>query len=276
MIAGTLHRGLDVVHAGRFAPHADGGREGRLGTWVGASAFEGVDQRGFFTADVAPGAGVDEQLEIKTGAQDVLAQQAGGLGFFHGTVQVLGGGGVFAAQEDVATVGLQRTGADQHAFDQQMGQLLHQHAVLPGVGFHFIRVAQQVADVDGFVLGIRPHFTPVGEARTAATLETGVFHGLDDVVAGHVGEGLTRGGVAVLGLVLVQPHRFAVVTQTPGQGWVSAERWMRLAGPKEVRVIRSPPAVWRRRQAGRHRRCRRRSSAPVPCRSCPGSTPAAG
>ena len=61
-------QGFDVVYAGRFAPHANGGREGRLGARVGAAAFEGVDQCGFFTADVTPGAGVDEQLEIEAAA----------------------------------------------------------------------------------------------------------------------------------------------------------------------------------------------------------------
>ncbi|MNX65594.1 hypothetical protein D3C86_966600 [compost metagenome] len=160
---------------------------------------------------------MDEQLEIETAAQDVLAQKARCLGFFHGTVQVLGGGGVFATQEDVATVGFQCAGTDQHAFDQQMGQLLHQHAVFPGVRLHFIRVAQQVADVDGFVFGHQAPLHASGEACTAAAFEAGVFHGLDDVVLGHVGEGLARSGVTVLGLVLVEPYGFAVVTQTPGQ-----------------------------------------------------------
>ncbi len=211
-------QGLDVVHAGRLAPHAHGGREGRLGARVGATAFQGVDQCGFFTADVTPGAGVDEQLEIEAATQDVLAQKACGLGFFHGTTQVLGGGGVLAPQEDVAAVGLECASTDQHAFDQQMGQLLHQHAVLPGVGLHFVRVAQQVADVHGFVFGHQAPLHTGGEARTAATLEAGILDGLHDVVLGQVGEGLAGRRVTVLGLVLVEPDRLAVVAQAPGQG----------------------------------------------------------
>ncbi|MCY1423094.1 hypothetical protein D9M71_388000 [compost metagenome] len=210
-------QGLDVVHAGRLAPHANGGREGRLGARVGAAAFQGVDQRGFFAADVAAGTGVHEQLEVEAAAQDVLAQKACSLGFFHGTVEVLGGGDVFATQEDVATVGFQCAGTDQHAFDQQMGQLLHQHAVFPGVGLHFIRVAQQVADVHGFVFGHQAPLHASGKACAAATLEARVLDGLDDVVLGHLPKGLARRGVTVLGLVLVEPHGFAVVTQAPGQ-----------------------------------------------------------
>ena len=210
-------QGLDVVDASRLAPHADRGREGRLGAWVGAAAFQRVDQRGFFTADIAAGAGVHEQLEVEARTEDVLAQKACGLGFVNGAVEVLCRSGVFATQEDVAAVGFQRTGADQHALDQQMGLLLHQHAVFPGVGLHFIRVAQQVADVHGFIFGHQAPLHASGEARAATALEAGVLDTLHDVVGGHVGQRLARGGVAVLGLVLGKPDRLAVVTQAPGQ-----------------------------------------------------------
>ncbi|MNM97081.1 hypothetical protein D3C81_1095770 [compost metagenome] len=210
-------QGLDVVHASRLAPHAHGGREGRLGARVGAATFEGVDQCGFFTADVATGTGVDKQLEVETATENVLAQQACCFGFLDRTVEVARCGGVLATQEDVAAVGFQRTGADQHAFDQQMGLLLHQHAVFPGVGLHFIRVAQQVADVHGFVFGHQAPLDARREARTAPALEAGVFYGLDDIVLGHLRQCLAGSGVAVLGLVLVKPDRLAVVTQAPGQ-----------------------------------------------------------
>ena len=158
-----------------------------------------------------------EQFEIKPRTQDVFAQQACCLGFFDGTAQVHGRGGVFATQEDVAAVGFQGASTDQHAFDQQMGQLLHQHAVFPGVGLHFIGVTQQVTDVHGFVFGHQPPLHTRGETCTATTFEAGVFHGLDDIVLSHVGECLAGRRVAVFGLIFVKPHRLAVVTQTPGQ-----------------------------------------------------------
>ena len=210
-------QGFDVVHARRLAPHTNGSREGRLGAWVGAAAFQRVDQCGFFTADVAAGTGVHEQLEIETAAEDVLAQQAGGLGFLDGAVEVLRCGGVFATQEDVATVGLQGAGADQHALDQQMGLLLHQHAVLPGVRLHFVRVAQQVADVHGFVFGHQAPLHASGEACATAALEAGVLDALHDVVGRHLRQCLAGGSVAVLRFVLGKPYRLAVVTQAPGQ-----------------------------------------------------------
>ncbi|MNQ71566.1 hypothetical protein D3C85_862420 [compost metagenome] len=113
-----------------------------------------------------------------------------------------------------------------------MGQLLHQHAVFPGVRLHFIRVAQQVADVDGFVFGHQAPLHARGEACTAATFEAGVFHGLDDGVLIHVGEGFARSGVTVLGLVFVEPHGFAVIAQAPGQR-VSLSRTLNAVGRTE-------------------------------------------
>src|SRR5471032_721231 len=190
-------QGLDVVHARRLAPHADSGGEGRLGAWVGATAFQGVDQCDFFTADVTPGAGVHEQLEVKAGAQNVLAQQTRSLGFGHGTVQMFRCGGVFATQEDVATIGFECASTDQHAFHQQVRQLFHQHPVFPGVGLHLIGVTQQVTDVHGFVFGHQAPLNASGEACTAAALETGVLDRLDDVVRRLLGKGLAHSCVAV-------------------------------------------------------------------------------
>ncbi|MNF86769.1 hypothetical protein D3C84_692170 [compost metagenome] len=160
---------------------------------------------------------MDEELEVETAAEDVLAQQAGGLGFLDGAVEVVRRVDVFAAQEDVAAVGLEGACGDQHAFHQQVGQLFHQHAVLPGVGFHFVRVAQQVADVHGFVGRHQAPFHAGGEARTAATLEAGVLDLLHDLGLGHFGQGLARCGIAVLLLVLVEPYRLRVFAQAPGQ-----------------------------------------------------------
>src|SRR5690606_9338875 len=210
-------QGLDVVDAGRFAPDADSSREGRLGARVGATAFQRVDQRGFFAANVATGAGVHEQLEIEAAAEDVTAQQTGSLGFGDGAIEVGGGVDVLAAQEDVAAVGLERARGDQHAFHQQVWQLLHEQAVLPGVRLHFVRVAQQVADVHGFVGRHQAPLHAGGEARAAAALETGVLDRLYDVGLSHFAEGLARGGVTVLRLVLLQPYRLGVVAQAPGQ-----------------------------------------------------------
>ncbi|MCY1449868.1 hypothetical protein D9M71_666360 [compost metagenome] len=160
---------------------------------------------------------MDEQLEVEAAAEDVLAEQAGGLGFIDGAIQVARCVDVFAAQEDVAPVSLQGAGADQHAFHQQVGQLLHEHAVLPGVRLHLVRVAQQVADVQRVVLGHQAPLHAGGEACAATALEAGVLDLLDDVVDSHFRQRLARSGIAVLRLVFLEPYRLAVVAQAPGQ-----------------------------------------------------------
>ncbi len=210
-------QGLDVVDAGGFAPDARNGREGGLGTGVGAPPFQGVDKRRLLAADVAAGAGVNEQLEIKARAQDVVAKQPRRLGFLDGTTQMDGGIHILAAQEDVAAVGLERPGRDDHPLDEQMGQLLHQQPVFPGVGFHLVGVAEQVTDVHALVLGHQAPLHPGGKARAAAPLEAGILDGADDFIRAHLAEGLAGGLIALFGLVFVQPHRLAVVAQAPGE-----------------------------------------------------------
>ena len=49
---------------------------GGLARGLRALAFERVEQRGLFAADVAPGAGVQMQLEAVARAEDVLAEIA--------------------------------------------------------------------------------------------------------------------------------------------------------------------------------------------------------
>ena len=214
---GDVAEGLDVVDAGGFAPDAGNGGEGGFGTRVGAAPFQRIDQRRLFTTDVAAGAGVDEQLEIKTGAQNVLAQQTGGLGLFHRTAQVDGSIHILAAQEDIAAIGFERPGRDDHPLDQQVGQLLHQQAIFPGVGLHLVGVAEQVTDVHALVFGHQPPLHTSGEARAATPLETGILDGTDNLVRAHLAERLAGGFIALFGLILLQPHRLAVIPQPPGE-----------------------------------------------------------
>src|SRR5690606_17732553 len=93
---------LDVVDHRRAAEHARDGGERRLDARVGAFAFERLDQARFFAADVRAGAAVHVQLQLETGPEDVLAEQASGLGFGDGVFHDLYGARELAAQVDVA------------------------------------------------------------------------------------------------------------------------------------------------------------------------------
>ncbi len=160
---------------------------------------------------------MDKQLEVKASAKNVFTQQPRLGRFGDGTTQALGGLDVLAAQEDVAPVRFQREGGDQHPLYQQVRQLLHQQAVFIGARLHLIGVTQQVTDVHGFVFRHQAPLQTGGEARTAAPFQARIFNRINDLIRRHAGERLTRPGVAVFALVLIQPDRLLVSTQTPGQ-----------------------------------------------------------
>ena len=72
---------LRVVDRRRLAVQAEIRRERRLEARLALLAFERLEQRRFFAADV--GAGADERVEVEIDARalDVLAEQARGIGF---------------------------------------------------------------------------------------------------------------------------------------------------------------------------------------------------
>ena len=126
-----------------------------------------------------------EQLEVKTGTEDIFPQQARFGSFGNRTTQMLRRFDIFAAQEDVTTVGLQRKGGDQHAFHQQVRQLFHQQTVFIGTRFHFIGITQQVTDVHGLVFRHQAPLQTGGKARAAPPFQAGVFYRIDDFIRRH-------------------------------------------------------------------------------------------
>ena len=59
----------------------------RLGAGIGAFAFKRIQQPGFFAAHVAAGADVQVHFEAVAGAEDVLAEIVGFVGFRDGLAQ---------------------------------------------------------------------------------------------------------------------------------------------------------------------------------------------
>src|SRR5262245_35425520 len=65
---------LDVVHDGRAAEEAGDRGEGRLQPRKAFAAFERGQQRGFFAANVCPGASVNHNIEIEARSLNVFSQ----------------------------------------------------------------------------------------------------------------------------------------------------------------------------------------------------------
>ena len=82
--ARQVAQGLHIVDDGGPAPEAAHLRIGRLGAGVGALAFKGVEQGRLLAADVTAGAGVEHDVQVVAGAEDVLAQITFGVGLFDG------------------------------------------------------------------------------------------------------------------------------------------------------------------------------------------------
>src|SRR5690554_2151837 len=72
---------LHVVHHRRLAPGTGHPGEGGFGPRVGAATLQGVDERRFLAADIAPGTSVDKDLVAPAGTQNVVAEKTGGTGF---------------------------------------------------------------------------------------------------------------------------------------------------------------------------------------------------
>src|SRR5208283_5668922 len=75
---------FDIVDDGGAAIQTHYGREWRLDARVSALAFQRFHQSGFFSALVGARASMNEEIEIKAGAENVLAQIAAGVGFLDG------------------------------------------------------------------------------------------------------------------------------------------------------------------------------------------------
>jgi hypothetical protein len=196
-----VHQRLDVVDERRALVEALVGREGRLEARIAALALQGVEQGGLLAADVGARAAVDPQLQVEARAEDVVAEQSGGLGLVDRRLEDVGLVGVLAANEDERARGADRVGRDDHALDQRVRRLLHELAVLKVPGLGFVRVADEV--LVHVALGHEGGLLAHGEAGAAAAAHVGRQQLVDDRAGLHL-ERLAQHLVAAATLVDAQ------------------------------------------------------------------------
>src|SRR5579863_3360783 len=100
-----------------------GDGEGRLVARLGALAFDGFNQRGFFSADIA--AGADEKFQLEMFPDQALAMAAVKFllqDFFLSLV--------FVAEIENAASRAGEQAGDDHAFDNQVGKMMEDKTVL--------------------------------------------------------------------------------------------------------------------------------------------------
>ncbi len=181
---GRDHRdGFHVVDRGRAAVEARAGREWRLQARLALLAFQALQEGGLFAADVGPGAVVDIDVEIPA-VDVVLADQLGLVGLLDRGLHDLALTHVFAADVDVAGVGLHREAGDQAPLDEQVRVMPHDLAVLAGARLGLVGVDHQVVGTPfPHLLG---HERPLQAGREACAAAAAQARGLgvvDDPVA---------------------------------------------------------------------------------------------
>ena len=137
---------LDVVDDRRLAVQPDGGREERrLQARHPAVALEALDERRLLADDVRAGAPLHDDVDGEVGAEDVLADVAGGVGLVERRGHTLLGGGHLAADVEEALREAGGVAGDQAALDQLVRIELHQQAVLVRAGLALVAVDDEVA-----------------------------------------------------------------------------------------------------------------------------------
>src|SRR5690606_10238370 len=141
---GNRGEGLDVVDQGRPAMEPGVGWERRLIARLAAPVFQRFQQRGLLAQDVAAGRDEQLQVEAKIAAENALPQGARRVGTLDLLSQRLRGMHVFMAQVNDPAASADHPGADQHALDDQVRQLLQQQTVLERPRLALVGVADNV------------------------------------------------------------------------------------------------------------------------------------
>src|SRR5262245_44551000 len=180
---------LDVVDRGRAAVEADIGGERRFQAGLTLLAFEAFEQRRLLAADIGAGAVMHDDIEGKT-VDVVLADEAGLVGLVHRRLQALALADEFAADVDVAGVGIHGEAGEQAALDQEVRTVPHDLAVLAGAGLGFIGVDHEVVRPAVGLLGHERPFQAGREPGPAAPAQARGLDLVDDPVAPLLHDGL--------------------------------------------------------------------------------------
>ena len=173
--------GLHIVHRRRAAIEARTRRERRLEARLALLAFEALDQRGFFAADICARTAMQEHIVIIARTASVLADQPGVVRLVDRLLQRLRLADIFATNVDVGRPRAHREARDQRAFDQLVRIVPHDLAVLARTRLGFVGIDDQEAGPPVLVfLGHEGPLHPGGEARTAATAKAAGLHVVDD------------------------------------------------------------------------------------------------
>ena len=146
----------------------------------------------------APGALLDDDVEVGEAAEDVGPEQSGRPALGDGVLQALDGQRVLGPAVDVALGRPDGVGGDEHALDHSEGVALQDGAVHEGPGVALVGVADEVLLGGRGAEGDLP-LLPGGEAGATPSAQPRLDHQVAHLFAGHGGERPGRGGEAAGG-----------------------------------------------------------------------------
>ena len=154
---------LDVVDRGGLAEEAAHGRVGRPRAGAAALALDRGDEGGLLAADERAGAEADLGVEGEAGAENVVAEQAGGARVGDGLFHAAHGQRILGADVEVAAPGADGVGGDDHALEHAVRIALEHAAVHVRAGVAFVAVADDVLAARGPPRAVSCHFSQVGK-----------------------------------------------------------------------------------------------------------------
>ncbi len=144
---GNIRIALHIVKVGRFTPEACNGREGRSGTGLAATAFNGGQKGGFLAADKCACSLFDVKMEADVCPQDVITQEAIVLCLGNRVFESFDGQRIFCTAVDVAFLCSHGIAADGHSLDEAVGISFKDRAVHKGARVAFVSVTDHILDV---------------------------------------------------------------------------------------------------------------------------------
>ncbi len=177
---------LHVVHDSRAHIETEHCRKIRgFDAWIRPLAFQRLDQPGFLATNVSAGSPVNVNLQVVTGAQDVLAEKPVGPRFRQRLVQQLGAVRHLAPDVDVGKFDVVGPTRDHHPLDQLVGIFVDDLAVLEGARLGLVGVADQVNRLATATVHKAP-LQPGAEARSAPAAQPGFQHFVADDFLGRL------------------------------------------------------------------------------------------
>src|SRR5512133_1745240 len=208
---GDAGKGFHVVYQGGHVPQAVSGGVGRAGARLAAFAFNRLDQRGFFAADIGTSTGVDVNFEVKLRAKNTLTQNTQLVGLVDGGLQASLRQGVFAANVDVALGRADGITGDRHGFDNVVWIAFQHQTVFEGAWLALVRVADDILLLAGR-FGHKAPLQPGREASAAAAFQPRLLDFINYLGRGHFTQHFTQRRIAVMNDVsfnvgwVDQPH----------------------------------------------------------------------